>query len=316
MAEIPNADQETPVPSIVPGPFPPPPALPFFQRIPAIPFALLSLGIIFFLYQFVGGGITFVLFRGTITEGNVGLVRWSTLIGQVLFILLPTLLLTKLRGHAPVRYLRLNVPEYREIILTVIAVFALQQILQGYMALQDLIPLPPRVQEFLSQFKKLFEETYRLLVASHSPGEFLFVVLVVAFVPAFAEELLFRGLVQRSFEEGTDGLRAAMVAGIIFGAYHMNPFSFIPLIVLGVYFGFIVYRSQNISVAISAHFFNNFVACAAAYVQLDEDFVAIAPGRHPSMFLVSANCAIFLLVFLLATYYFISITSPPATTKG
>lgn len=315
MEQIPKAHQDIPTPSPSQDPFPPPPLLPFFQRIPVLPFALLSLGIIFFLYQFVGGGITFVLFRGTITEENVGLVRWSTLIGQVLFILLPTLLLTKLRGHSPVRYLRLHIPEYREVVLTVIAVFALQQILQGYMALQDAVPLPSKVQEFVTQFKKLFEETYRLLVVSHSPGEFLFVVFVVALVPAFAEELLFRGLVQRSVEEATDGLRAAVVAGIIFGAYHLNPFSFIPLIVLGVYFGFIVYRSRNISVAISAHFFNNFVACAAAYVQLDEDFVAIAPGRHPSTFLVSANSAIFLLVFLLASYYYIHVTSPASPTK-
>jgi membrane protease YdiL (CAAX protease family) len=284
------------------------PEVPFFQRIPPVPFALLSLALIFFLYQFVAGGITLLLSRGKITQENVQLMRWATILGEVIFILVPTLVLARLRGLHIVRDFRLHIPEYREIIATVVGVFSLQQVIQGYMMVQDAVPLPSKIQQYVDYFKKLLEETYKLLVDSHSPSEFLFVVLVVALVPAVAEELLFRGLIQRSLEEAAGGLRGAIMAGVIFGAYHLNPFSLIPLAGLGVYFGFIVYRSQNISLGISAHFFNNFVACVAAYLQLSDDFVALAPGRTPSTLLAVLNFVVFGMVFVIATYYFIRVT--------
>ena len=287
-----------------------PPQVPFLQRLAPVPFAVLSLGIVFFLYQFVAGGITLLLFGMKVPTDNVQLFRIATLIGQVVFILLPTILLVKLRGERIAEFFRLGIPDYKEIVLTVVAVFALQQVLQGYVELQDAIPLPEPLQRIIDEFKRMFEETYRNLVTAHSPAEFIFVVFVIGLTPAICEEMLFRGLVQRSFEKVTVGLQGAFITGVIFAGFHLIPYSFVPLAVLGVYFGFIVYRSQNITVAISAHFFNNFVACTAVYLQLNDDFVAIAPHRAPTSSLMFSNTIVFGVVFLVATYYFIRVTEP------
>jgi membrane protease YdiL (CAAX protease family) len=286
-----------------------PPNEPWIRRLSPVAFALVSLTLIFFLYQFVAGGVTLLLANGKVTEDNVSLIRWSTIIGQLLCILLPTLLLARRRHGNLVEFFRFSVPTPQETVVTIVAVFALQQMAQGYMAMQDAIPLPAPVKTYVDIFKKLFEETYRVLVQAHSPWEFMLVVVTVAVVPALSEELLFRGLVQRSVEEATGGLKAAIIAGVIFGAYHLNPFSIVPLAALGIYFGFIVYRSRSIIVAIAAHFFNNFVACVAIYLQLDDDFVAIAPGSTPTAQMIVANFALFTLVFVGATMYFIHLTS-------
>ena len=292
-----------------------PPRVPFIRRLEPIPFAILALAAVFFLYQFVAGGITLFLFGLKVTENEVQLFRFATMIGQFLFILLPTILLVKFRKENVVEFFRLAIPDYKEIVLTVIAVFALQQVLQGYMAVQDAIPLPGPLQKIVEEFKAMFEETYRNLVTAHSPGEFIFVVLVVALTPAICEEMLFRGLVQRSFEKVTVGLQGAFAAGVIFAGFHLIPYSFIPLAALGTYFGFIVYRSQNITVAISSHFFNNFVACTALYLQLNDDFVAVAPHRIPTPSLVFMNTAVFAVVFIVSTYYFIRVTEPVARSQ-
>jgi hypothetical protein len=287
-----------------------------FRQIPPVPFAILALCVIFFLYQIVGGLITVLLFKAEVTEQNVQLVRWSTLIGQIVFIMLPTILLARLRHGSSSEFFRIKVPDHKAILLSTLAVFALQQLLQGYMLFQDSIPLPSDLQKFIDQFKHLFEETYRVLISARSPVEFLFVVIVVALTPAICEELLFRGLVQRNFEAVTTGMRSALVAGIIFAMYHLNPFSFVPLAALGVYFGFLVHRSGNLTVAISAHFFNNFVACAAAYMQLNDDFVVVAPHGSPTVAELFINNIVFVLVFLVATYYFIRVTEPTVDAQG
>jgi membrane protease YdiL (CAAX protease family) len=279
-----------------------------FQRIHPVVYALLSLVVVFFLYQVVAGALALVVTGGRVTEDTLGVVRWLTLIGQVVFILVPTIILTRLRHRRLREFFRVHVPDYREIIATIVAVFALQQMLVGYMALQDMIPLPTELQRLIDVVKKLYEETYRLLVSAHSPFEFLWVVIVVALVPSIVEELLFRGLVQRNLEEAAGGMRGAVLAGLIFGAYHLIPTSLIPLAVLGTYFGFIVVRTQNITVAMSAHFFNNFVACAAMYLNLDDDFVAVAPTGGATGGTMVVNFAVFSLVFVAATLYLITIT--------
>jgi len=271
-------------------------------------YALLALGLIFFLYQIVGGSITLLLSRGDLTNMNVDLMRWTTLLGQLIFIFVPTLLLARARYPDLKNFLRLHVPNYREIIASIIGMFALQQLMQGYMVLQQSIPLPPELQKLVDTFKDLIDQTYRVLVTAKNPLELLFVVVTVALVPAVCEELLFRGLVQGALERAVGGIRAVVVAGVIFGAYHLNPFSLVPLVVLGMYFGYLVYRSGNLTVAISAHFFNNFVACIALYMNVDDDFIALAPSGSWTWSILLGNFALFGLVFVAATYYFIIIT--------
>jgi hypothetical protein len=291
-----------------PIPVPPTPREPFFRRIHPVGFAAIALILVFVLYQLVAGGIALLLVKGKVTEDNVMLFRAATLLGQLLCILLPTLLLAKARYGNILLSLRVKLPDVRETIVTVIALFALQQMAQGYMIFQDAIPLPEPLKHIVDILKKALEETYRVLIQARSPWEFLLVVVTVALVPAISEEFLFRGLVQRSFEEAAGGIRAAIIAGIIFGAYHLNPFGLVPLVALGVFFGFIVYRSENILLAVTAHFFNNFIACSAVYFNLDEDFIVLRPGGGATPTIVLADFVLFALVFVAATYYFIYIT--------
>jgi membrane protease YdiL (CAAX protease family) len=297
----------TETPETIPLPSPPRPLL---GGIPPVPFVLLTLLAIFILYQVGGGVITFLTIGGMVTEENLGGARWITAIGQLLLMLLPAVILARLR-HRPLKgFFRFRWPTSRETMATIVGVFALQQVLQGYMAFQESIPLPESVERVIDPIKDMIEETYRLLVASRSPGEFLVVVLVVALIPSIAEELLFRGLVQRNLEQVSTGAKPAVAVGILFAAYHLNPFTFVPLAVLGIYFGFLVYRSGTITLSMIAHFFNNFLACFAVYVGLGEDFMAVSPATGASPGDILLNTLLFIGLFALTFVYFLQITGP------
>lgn len=286
-----------------------PPVLPFLQRLDPIPFAILALASIFVLYQGFGGLLTFLLFKADINPQNVGVFRWATLVGQVAFILLPTLWLARKRYPGTVNFFRWSTPDWKQLVLAIIAIFALQQLLQGYLLLQDLIPLPDPVEKLVDQFKVLLENMYRLLVSADSPAEFLFVLLVVALTPAICEELLFRGLIQQTLGYSVSGRHAAVITGVVFGLYHVNPFTLVPLVLLGMFFGLLMYRSQNISVVVVAHFFNNALACTVVYFGLD-DRVALVGSE------TALNFGLFLVVFVLATYYYIYTANPARNPTG
>jgi hypothetical protein len=297
-------------PTIAPPDKPP---APFWQRILPVPFALLALGIVFLLYQGLGTVLVLLLTKGEFTVASASLIRWATLLGQLLFMLLPTIVLARLR-HGNIRQsLRLTLPEPLEILVIVVAVFALQQMLQGYMTLQDAVPLPEPLRHFVDLLRRAVEMSYRLLAQASNPVEFAFVVLTVALIPAVCEESLFRGLVQGSLEETYGGLRGAVIAGIIFGAYHLNPFGIVPLVSLGVFFGYVVYRSRSLLLAITAHFFNNFVACTALYLNLDDDFIVLHPEGGASAGMLLANFVFFALVFAAATIVFFLMTRKEGT---
>ena len=92
---------------------------------------------------------------------------------------------------------------------------------------------------------------------SNSVLEILIYVISVAVVPAFSEELLFRGVVLSGLRKYGDGL-AIFVSSLLFGIFHGNfvqfPFAFI----VGLVLSFTVVYTNSILPAMLIHFSNNF----------------------------------------------------------
>lgn len=91
--------------------------------------------------------------------------------------------------------------------------------------------------------------------------------VVLALIPAIAEEFFFRGALQgillRWF--GSNGV-AIWVTAIIFSAIHFQFYGFLPRMVLGLFFGYLLVWSGNIWLPIFAHFVNNFSVTLIAFI--------------------------------------------------
>jgi len=273
-------------------------------------FTFVSLLLIFFLYQIIGGVITLLIYGMKLTDENLSGYRIATGIGQLIFILIPTLFLVRLVTHKPAEYLRFQAPSILAILTGFVGIFSLQQVLQIYLVFQEKIPLPSELQSMMQKFKDMFDEMYRQLVGAHTSGEFIFVLVVVAFIPAITEELMFRGLIQRNLERALTPVSGMIITGIIFAGYHLNPFSFIPLVIIGIYLGFLAMRSRSIWVSIAAHFFNNALAVASLFINVEDDYVVFGNSSKMSLTSLLGTFWFFGLIFILTTLYFIKITKP------
>lgn len=235
-------------------------------------FGLLVLVGVFLLYQVGGGIMTFVAMGDlNVTASNVGTVRLVTLLSQLLFILAPTVILARLVSRDPFEVFPLRIPSVREFAVLLLALLSLQRVLETLIYLQRQIPLPPIVESIVGPFKEMLQTMMALLLASDSVPEFLFVGLVVAVVPSFVEEFYFRGLVQTLFRKAWTPLGGAIVSGILFGLFHLNPFDAVGLMALGVFFGYTRYRSASLVPPILLHFLNNFLAVVAVRMGLAND---------------------------------------------
>ncbi|MBO3753542.1 MAG: CPBP family intramembrane metalloprotease [Candidatus Brockarchaeota archaeon] len=103
-------------------------------------------------------------------------------------------------------------------------------VLTGFSAgviVETLIPVPP-----------WFEEVFKML----SPSSFVELValsLITILVVAPCEEVLFRGFIQRGLESSFGSKWGILLSSILFGAFHLNPWQFLPAFLVGIILGYV-----------------------------------------------------------------------------
>lgn len=133
-------------------------------------------------------------------------------------------------------------------------------------------------------------------------GHLVLSLVVMAVLPAIAEETVFRGLVQRRLHDGFNNVHMAIwVSGILFSAIHLQFFGFLPRLLLGVLFGYLYYWSGSLLVPVAAHFFNNAFTLLMIYLfrigVITYDIQDMAPVSL-------ASVIIFAIITLLLLNYF------------
>ena len=236
----------------------------------------------FFLYQLVGGLLTLLVFGLDIENAPINGIRLMTTAGQILFILLPAIVFSKLFYSDVTKFLRIKIPSWKEILLYTIGIAILTILLQNYLYIQNYFidqlannfPMVKSLKELLDTLNAYVEKTYGNLLKANNIFEAVLIVFVVAVIPALSEEAMFRGFIQRSFEFKMKPFYAALLTAVFFGINHFNPYGLIPLIILGLYFGYAAYMSGSIIIPIILHFLNNFTAVMLYFIFGDDELIS------------------------------------------
>ena len=236
--------------------------------------AVLGLIAVFFIFQFGGGILALTVFGFDLNEADMNLMRLLTIGSQILFILFPAILFSKLVFEDVTSILRFRIPAPREVGIFVLGLILLIPLLQSYLHIQNYIlvelaesvPFFEGIKNFFDMLDKLVEESYLQLLTANNALEYFLVIIAVSVTPAVCEEFFFRGFVQKSFEFKQKPLTAIVLTSVFFGLYHFNPYGLLPLIFIGMYLGYAVYMSNSIAVPVILHFINNFVAIIAFFI--------------------------------------------------
>lgn len=100
---------------------------------------------------------------------------------------------------------------------------------------------------------------------ANSVGELFLSLACFAVLPAFIEEIMFRGILQRANIPNL-GKRAPIYAGIAFGLMHANVVSQWGLIIIGIMIGLILRETGSLKLCIWYHFLNNAIALTMGFV--------------------------------------------------
>ena len=106
-------------------------------------------------------------------------------------------------------------------------------------------------------------------------------LIVIAVLPAIAEEILFRGILLNGAQSGTGSILAIVFSGLCFSLYHGSVEQTIYQFICGCLFAFLAVRSRSIAPSIVIHFLNNaiiiiFCACGLTDMQTGELLIPAA----------------------------------------
>jgi len=113
------------------------------------------------------------------------------------------------------------------------------------------------------------EEFTLKLVNVHSISDLLFNFLLIAVIAGLGEELFFRGILQKIFSEWRNAVLAIWLAAFVFSAIHLQFYGFFPRMLLGAFFGYLLYWSGNLWLPILAHTINNGLAVIFYYLKFN-----------------------------------------------
>ena len=151
--------------------------------------------------------------------------------------------------------------------------------------LNDMMTLPDcmvGIEQAMMQMEQQVEAlTTAFLDVADAQGLMLN-LLVLALVPAIAEELFFRGALQRLLTDAINAHLAIWTAAFVFSAIHFQFYGFVPRLLLGAALGYLYWHSGSLWSSVVAHFVNNamtvILAFAAARTTLPIDSDTIGSG--------------------------------------
>ncbi len=125
------------------------------------------------------------------------------------------------------------------------------------------LPMP----EVLRSMEDSTNEMLKGLLQMDNIWELLANLLLIAFLPALGEELVFRGVLQQQLMRRiANPWVAILVTATIFSAIHGQFEGFLSRLLLGFLLGWLYWRTRNLWVPVAAHFFNNGLQVMGQYL--------------------------------------------------
>ncbi len=249
-------------------------------------------------------------------SANISLLKFHQAIQSIFLFVLPPIFLSILFGEKPSVYLKFNFkPEVKYILVGVILIITILPIINYTQLINNKLDLPEylsglelwmrNTEEYVNKLTEEFLKTSSIMGLMVN-------IFVMAVIPAIGEELTFRGLFQNIFIRWFKNYHVGVwISAILFSAIHFQFFGFLPRLLLGLIFGYVVVWTGNILYAIVMHFINNFIGIVVYYfyfrgkISFNPDTVGIE-GNSIGLYLIFSLVISSGLFYLFYRKYFLS----------
>lgn len=241
---------------------------------------LLSMGV-FMLLGFASVdwifGINLTLNQSYLEDlGNpnvIPVLKYLQVVTDFAVMIVPSLLAALLYYLPGKKFLHLTtLPKIKSVFLVVFVVLSATPLINFFLDLNQRMQLPSflkPLEDALKAYEQNAAELTEIFLKTESIPGLILNFLIVALLPAVAEELFFRGALQSLLADMfRNKFTPVILSALLFSAIHMQFYGFVPRFMLGLYFGFLLLWSGSLWLPVAAHFVNNAAAVFFAwYVQ-------------------------------------------------
>jgi uncharacterized protein len=250
--------------------------------------------------------------QSNLTAPNVSASLWILqFFGTTMPILATPIIFSYFIVHEPDEYLKTNFHfPWVLIVIVFVAMMLSNPLIEFLGNLNEKMVLP----KFLNGVEKWMRESENdtkklsdMMMQMNTFWNMIFDLLFIGLLTAVVEEVLFRGCLQTVFIRWTKNKHVAVwVVAILFSAFHMEFFGFLPRLFLGVVFGYFTVWSGSVWPAIWAHFINNGTIVVITYLAQQKLVNINVDDEHIFSNMVYASSLI-VTVALLFIYHYIAV---------
>ena len=235
----------------------------------------------FFLLALVGAILAITVFQwdifqnpaivaGNPNQETISALKFFQLISSISLFVIPPFIFAYLVYPSVRDFLRIKKrPDISKLGLTILAAICFLPFSNLLGWVNSFMTFPDFMSGVEIWMKVKEKETTEMLTAFLSVNTYsglFYNIVLIALVPALGEELLFRGVVQRIFTEWFKNIHWGIwISAILFSTIHFQFFGFLPRLLLGVFFGYILEATGSLWIPILAHFINNLAGVLLAY---------------------------------------------------
>ncbi len=264
-----------------------------------------------FIFGFLVGLLLGMELFGSDMTLEVNAYKWIQLLQSACMFLLPPLLFASMCDEKPLGYLGLRTGiGWKPALLLVVAMLLAVPCINLLSWLNGQVHFPDFLSEKEAYLRLLEEQAGRqtdFLLNTCSQGDMWFNLLVMALMPALSEELFFRATLQRLLGEAVRHTWAIWLTAFVFSAVHMQFFNFVPRLLLGAFFGYLLVWSGSLWLPVLAHFVNN--AAVVVYRHLLSTHPGLpdidAMGTGSTWWVGALSMAVFAVIALCLQHHFV-----------
>ncbi len=205
---------------------------------------------------------------------NIGFIRIMQILNQIGIFILPPLALAFFTENNVRSYLGFNIPKGYHIFITLMLIIAMSPIVSILMEVNESMQLPEKyqvIEEWMRTSEDKANELVQWILSFNDPLSITINIFMIVLLPAIGEELLFRSVLIRIFKGMFKNIHLAVwVSAILFSAFHLQFYGFLPRMFLGLAFGYLFIWSGSIWVPMIAHFINNGTVVVITYLNSNQ----------------------------------------------
>lgn len=202
---------------------------------------------------------------GRIFNGeSLSFLRLTTVFQDILMLIVPALITAMIVTRQPARLLAVDsLPTGRQTVIAILLLIVSTPLMSWIINVNANFHLPESMaslEAVLRVMEENAEQVVRQMLDPDTPGSLIVNLLIIGVFAGFSEELFFRGTLQRVLATSNLSPHIAIwITAVIFSALHFQFFGFVPRMLLGAIFGYLLWWSGSVWLPMLIHALNNSV---------------------------------------------------------